>query len=273
MLKHIITIALVLVAALSVRADEKEYYNLAGKADQAIKDGKWEEAESYLRQAMRLDPANPSNVLLLSNLGMVQHYDGRDDDAIATLSDAHIMTPNSVTVLLNRAKVLTSLGYEDRAMSDYSRVISLDSTLVEPRFYRSMMLLGRGDTINARNDIDTLQAMAPSDRLTHVATASLLIHNGDYAEAIPHLSTAIELHPDPSYYSSRALCFLLTDNPGAAAEDIGRGLQLDPTDGELYLLRAMLNKMRYRPDDAKADGEKAIKFGVNPERVRLLLAH
>lgn len=29
--------------------------------------------------------------------------------------------------------------------------------------------------------------------------------------------------------------------------------------------------MRYRPDDAKADGETAVKMGVDPQKVKLLL--
>ncbi len=67
------------------------------------------------------------------------------------------------------------------------------------------------------------------------------------------------------------MCYLYTDDPAAAADDIAHGIELDPTDGELYLYRAVLNKMRYRPDDAKADAEKAVKFGVNPALAKALL--
>jgi Tfp pilus assembly protein PilF len=65
--------------------------------------------------------------------------------------------------------------------------------------------------------------------------------------------------------------YLQINDIALAAEDIANGLSLDPTDPELYIYRAMLNKMRYRPDDAKADAETAIKFGADPERIKKLL--
>ena len=46
---------------------------------------------------------------------------------------------------------------------------------------------------------------------------------------------------------------------------------MTPDDGELYLYRAALNKMRYRPDDAKADALKAIELGVDKKRAAQFL--
>ena len=202
---------------------------------------------------------------------MVQFYDGRTEDAISTLSDAHRIAPASVTILLNRARVFTSSGMDDAALRDYSEVITLDSTLAEPRFYRAMIELNRGNLAPARADIDTLAMRHADDRFTHIGLATLLMREGRYADAIPHFNKVLKDNPDAAYLGSRALCYLLTDDPGAAADDLARAIELDPTDGELYLYRAMLNKVRYRPDDARADGEKAIKFGVAPERVKMLL--
>lgn len=274
----LLTLICVLSLPVCLHADEPTkdsdtYYSLIGDADKAIADGKWNEAEDYLRRAMRLEPANPSNVLLLSNLGMIQFYDGRDNEAIATLTDAHKIAPASVTVLMNRARVYTSTGQTELAAKDYSRVISLDSTLTEPRFYRAMLSLNSGHREAAEADIDTLISMDPSGRLTNVAQATILMARSDFKNAIPHLSTAIRIQPDASYYSSRALCYLYTEDPAAAADDIARGLELDPTDGELYLYRALLNKMRYRPDDAEADAEKAVKYGVSPQFAKSLLGN
>lgn len=270
------TILLIVVsltmAAMNAFADSRaDYYNLMGDADKAINEGRWADAEETLRKAMRMEPSNPSNVLLMSNLGMVQFYDGRPDEAVATLSDAHFIAPASVVVLMNRARVLTSMGLTERAADDYGRVIRLDSTLAEPRFYRSMINLKAGNNAAAMAEIDTLRQRMPDDRLTHIAEATLMINAGQWSDAIPHLSAALREQPDAAYYGQRALCYLLTDDPSAAADDIARGIELDPTDGELYLYRAMLNKMRYRPDDATADGEKAVRYGVDPARVKAAL--
>lgn len=248
-----------------------DYLDWVDKAEKAIKESKWSDAEQALREALRSEPGNPGNVLLMSNLGMILYYDGRTEEALSTLTQAHDIAPRSVTVLMNRARIYSSTGRTEQAKSDYSTVITLDSTLAEPRFYRAMISLHQGSGEDFKADLDTLAAMAPEHRLTHLAQATLLMETGQYREAIPHLTAAIDSDADASYYGSRAFCYLLTGDLQRASDDIAKGLELDPTDGELYLYRGLLNKMRYRPSDAKADGDKAIKYGIDPKRVKQLL--
>lgn len=258
-------------AAHAVDTPSDEYFSLMGEADKAIKEGKWENAEKHLRHAMSIEPGNPSNVLLMSNLGMVQYYDGRDAEALGTLNSAHIMAPASVTVLQNRARILTALGRTDEAIADYRTIVRLDSTLIEPRFYLAMISLGSNDLEVVKKEVDAMRNINPDHKLTYLAEATLLTHLNKFTEAIPLLTKLIDTAPESSYYGSRALCRLMTSQLPEAADDIARGLELDPTDGDLYLYRAMLNKMRYRQADAEADGEKAIKFGVASDRVKAIL--
>lgn len=252
-------------------ATDPDYYLLMEKSDKAIAEGHWTEAEDALRQALRLEPANPSNILLLSNLGMIQFYDGRSDDAIATLTMAHRMAPNSVTVLQNRAKVYNSTGMIDQARMDYDQVIRLDSTLIEPRFYRAMISLHQGNFAAADSMVRTIEQMAPSSRLANAGRGLLYMSKAEFANAVPCLTSVIKDDPDPSYIGSRAFCYLMLGELGQASEDIARAIELDPTDGELYLYRAMLNKMRYRPDDAQADADRARQFGVSAQTIDRLL--
>lgn len=64
---------------------------------------------------------------------------------------------------------------------------------------------------------------------------------------------------------------MLCGNLQDASDDINAALSMTPDDGELYLYRAALNKMRYRPDDAKADALKAIELGVDKKRAAQFL--
>ncbi|MCM1348417.1 MAG: tetratricopeptide repeat protein [Firmicutes bacterium] len=248
-----------------------DYVQLVEDADKAIADMKWTDAIDLLDRAMRLDPANPSNVLLLSNKGMLQYYNGADSASLETLTIAHNIAPASVTVLQNRAKVFTSAGRLGEALADYSTIISLDSTLVEPWFYRAMINFRAGKQAEALADINEMKRRFPESSSTTLAEATYLTFTGQFNEAIPLLSKIIEEKPTAADYSSRALCYLMTGQLPEASDDIAHGLELDPTDGELYLYRALLNKMRYRPDDAKADAEKARLYGVSSERVKALM--
>ena len=82
------------------------YYNLVGDADSAIARGQWAKAEEALLSAMRLEPSNPGNIMLMSNLGIVQYNSGRDSLALVTQTQAHAIAPRSVTLQGIRARVL-----------------------------------------------------------------------------------------------------------------------------------------------------------------------
>lgn len=76
---------------------------------------------------------------------------------------------------------------------------------------------------------------------------------------------------EPEYYGARAYCNLMTNHLQEASDDIAAALELTPDDGELYLYRAALNKMRFRPADATADAKKAIELGIDPRRALPLM--
>lgn len=64
---------------------------------------------------------------------------------------------------------------------------------------------------------------------------------------------------------------MMTGDLNSAAIDIAEAISLDPSDGDLYLQRAILHKMRFRPNDANADGQRAIELGVPSDKVRSIL--
>ena len=66
-------LAAVLPALLLAASDYLKYIDLA---DEAVRKQDWNRAEELLREAMRSEPSNPQNVMLLSNVGMFQFYRG-----------------------------------------------------------------------------------------------------------------------------------------------------------------------------------------------------
>ncbi len=269
MIRYAIFVILIFVSLLAFA--NQSYLDIVGEVDDAIADNRWSDAEELLLKALHLEPSNPSNVLLISNLGMVRFQMGQDSLALATLNDAHVIAPASVTVLSNRARVLNALGREKEAYSDYTRILELDSTVIEPYFYHGMIAMRLGDIPTAEKDFNKLKALSPNATITAIGLASLYSSTGNYIEAIKQYSILIDNDPISEYYSGRAACYLMTDQLNEASADIASGLKSNPNDGELYLYRAYLNKLRYRKDDALIDAKKAIELGVNPQRVATLL--
>lgn len=262
---------ILLISALSAAAQSNSYNKLIDQADKAIAKQNWETAESCIISAMRAEPDNPGNILLLSNLGMIQFYQGRDSLAIATLTDAHRLAPSSVTVLCNRARVLTSAGMLKAAISDYDAAAALDSTIYQPYLYRGLINLSLGNISEAQVQLTKLNQLFPDLTDTHIALAALYSAIEQPDEAIPHFNLLIKANPQAEYYAGRAMCFIQTDRLIDASEDITSGLELDPECAELYVCRALLNHRAYRRDEAMRDAQRAIDLGTNRQRLYKLL--
>ena len=93
----------------------RSYYQWVERADSCIKAKDWAGAEQALLSALRAEPANGQNSLLMSNLGTVQRYAGKYDEALRSYSNGLLMTPNSVTLLRNRAALFSEIDSIDRA--------------------------------------------------------------------------------------------------------------------------------------------------------------
>ena len=233
------------VFSFAVKADSK-YMQFIGDADKAIEKGDYQQAIQLLGEALRTEPDNSGNVMLLSNIGMLNYYLGADSLAIHYLTMAHDMAPESVTILSNRAKVFSETRRLGAALRDLREITRLDSTLYRPYLNIGVIYLTVGDTTQAK-----------------VAR--------DNVDAIKQYSTLIAQDPTADLYAARALCHVALEHYTEASEDIAEGMSLDPDCSELYVARACLNKRTYRNDDALNDAQRAIDLGADKRRVKSLL--
>lgn len=279
MRKLIVITALTLcVLVAGARKKEKEqsaepqspYLTLVELADTAIAHREFQEAINLFHQAMTLEPGNPANIMLISNTGMLYYYLGNDSMAVATLDMAHEMAPNSVTVLLNRANVNNGIGRYSQALVDYTKVTEMDSTLIEPWIQKCMLQLRGGDVRGAEASLAEAEKLGPYAKETYLAKAILFSKTNRPKEALPYLNRLIKKDPSSEYYAERAMCRLQLDDLGGASDDIGKGIELDQLNPDLYVARALLNKRRFREEDSKADARKAINLGANPKFVSAL---
>lgn len=245
--------------------------NLWAKIDKAIAGENWDMADSLIVETLTQHPDEATRAMLLSNLGMIRYYAGKDSLAVATLTQAHREAPAAVAILSNRAKVLTSMGHVAAAVADYNQIEQLDSTYSDTYLYRGLIYLYNGYFEDAFRDLNKREQMSPRSEDTLIALASYYTITEDYESAVPYYSELIRDNAQAEYYAGRAMCAIHLNRLYDAAEDIAEGLALDPNYSELYLCRAILNKRRYCPDDAHSDAERAISLGASPTRVNALL--
>lgn len=271
-IKCILTVIFPIIAVVLCNAQNSSgYLQLVDEADKAIKDCNWEKADSCLTTAIESEPDNPSSILLMSNLGMIRFYAGNDSMALVTLDRAVNSAPASVAVLANRARVLTATGHTAEAIRDYNTIEHLDSTYTAPYLYRGMIYLYMGAMDEAKKNFEKLRELDDKSLDACVALANYYTFTEQPEEAIPYYKKLIDNSPEAAYYAGRARCQLQRDALLDASEDIASGIELDPDYAELYICRAILNKKRYRMDDALTDGNHAIQLGADKNYVYRLL--
>ena len=81
----------------------QSYTEIVEQAMECTQKDSLQQAEDLFRKALKMDPKNPRNALLFSNLGTVQKRMGKTDEAIESYSLALNITPYAPAILQNRA--------------------------------------------------------------------------------------------------------------------------------------------------------------------------
>lgn len=250
--------------------EEDPYYLLTEQASQAIKAEKYDDAAARLLEAISVKPNAPENVMLLSNLGMVYSYQGKDSLALETLDEVLRRAPAMRTVLLNRAGILLKLRRDTEAASDLTKVIAADSTNIKARYLRGMAAIHNRNLAQAEEDFAVLKDTDPNGDDTAIAMSTLFVVQGRSREAIPYLKTLTERVPDADTYATLADCYIDLGELSEAGATIKEGLEKFPDNGELYLCRAELGVASYRLDEAHADARKARMLGVPKQAIEAI---
>lgn len=247
--------------------DERPYFILIDESERSLAAGDYDAAGLRLVEAMGIEPDNPLNVALLSNLGMIYYYNGQDTLALTTLNEAVKRAPKLIGARQHRATVLAALGRDNDALDDYNAILDIDSINTDALFMRAMMSIYKGDFATAQHDAQTLDRIVPLTSRSLLANATLRATLGNSREAIALYRKLLDLDKQPEYYAALAGCLIDIDDLNEASDIIGKGLERYSQDPELYYYRALLNHKRYLDKDAREDAKLAIKYGANPQKV------
>lgn len=256
--------------SLEMAYEERPYFLLISQSEEALGRGDYEAAALRLVEAMSVEPENPLNVAVMSNLGMLYYYNGQDTLALQVLDKAVERAPRMLAPREGRARILLTMGKDREAFKEYSDIIEIDSLNTDSRFMRAMISLYHGDMPTAKVDIDLLTQVVPLTRNTLLAQATYAMMDSNNIEAISLFRKLIEMDSAPEYYSNMVKCMLAVDNLADASETLGKALEKYPRDPELYYYRAVLNMRRYLKKEAIEDAKRAIELGADPKKVKEL---
>lgn len=248
------------------------YLELADSADFFIARENWNRAEEKIIEALRLEPANFSNSLLLANLGLIQTNKGKYDEAIESLSMGLQLAPSSTVLLNNRAHTFLLLDSIDRAIADLDKSLQKDSLQEWTLKTRAFISLSRQDIPKAKLLFGKLQTFAPDNSSLYGGLAAIAEYEGNNEEAKKNYLKALELNPNDDETRQAYILWLINNNDYTNARtQIREGLAKNMEDPFYYLLRGYLHRLNYRPDEALADKKIAISKGIDLKLVEKYL--
>ena len=164
-IRQILTFASIMVCALLSGAQTltSTYVELADSADRYIRAERWQDAERVIVKALRHEPANRSNYLLWSNLGIVRERQENYPGALEAYGIGLASAPRSTMLLTNRARTYLATGQLAAARADLDSALDVDSTLQWPRKMRGVIRAALGDLDGADADLDIYTARWGAD--------------------------------------------------------------------------------------------------------------
>ena len=229
---------LLFLLLFSLTVSSQTYRELSEKAIDYIEEDSLAQAEDFLVQAMKLEPSNPHNALLFSNLGLVQRRLGRYDDALQSYTYALNIAPNAVPILLDRAALFMEKGMTDRAYQDYCEVLDADKVNKEALLMRAYIYVIRRDYKAAHMDYDRLLELDPQSYSGRLGLATLEQKEGKFREALEILNKMLAATPeDATLYIARADVEREMKHEDLALVDLEEAIRLDAASADAYLLR------------------------------------
>ena len=267
--------------AVAIPAFSQTYEELSERAVAATEQDSLTLAEEYIMKALKLDPANPHNALLFSNLGTIQRRQHQYEQALESYTLALNIAPHTVPILMNRAALYLELGKDEQARVDYALALDIETDNREALLMRAYIYRQKRDYKAARSDYERLLKLSPLSYNGRLGLAMLEQKEGKYEEALSLLNKMIADKADeatqitaPHYsvlYVARAGVEKDMQHIDMALIDLEEAIKLDPSQSEAYLMRGQIYLSQKKKELAKRDFEKAVTLGVPQADVRDLL--
>ncbi|MBQ0057365.1 MAG: tetratricopeptide repeat protein [Bacteroidales bacterium] len=229
-------------------------------------------AEECLKQAMRLEPANPGNGLLFSNLGTLQRRQGKLQEAEISFSCAVALLEDIPSVRANRAQLYAEMERYQDAIEDYTALIRRDPMNETWLYERGLCRFMSSDTIGAQEDFEYIDRFNPNSAKSRLGMAIIYKAQRQYSLAADLYDALLKANPKSwSLLRDRAEVYYLSNRMGAALTDINESIKLNSQDPMSFVLRAQIRYAKGDREYARRDINTALEMGLSQQIVSQML--
>lgn len=158
----------------AITADNRHYNGWYGLGSVYERMGKFDVAEKHYKAATQI---NPNNAMIVVRMGMVSIF-------------GQTRWPDT-----NDSKVFDKMKRLDLALMHYSNAATLDPRSIIARFRKAQILLKLGRSRESLDELSYLKDLAPDDANIHFLLGRCYKKQRDRANAIRHLTIAMNLDP------------------------------------------------------------------------------
>ncbi|MCD7935782.1 MAG: tetratricopeptide repeat protein [Tannerellaceae bacterium] len=250
----------------------QSYEELIEKSYEYVDQNELAAAEESLRAAMRLEPGNPHNYALLTNLGTIQWRQGNLEEAVLSYTAALSRNSQNISILESRASLYVLLGETEKAINDYSTILVNDPTNQDALYNRGILYLQIQNFLLAEADFDKMIEINDKTINGRLGHAILEKMRGNYNESERIYNYLINEMPRYWFlYESRADLYFQMGKNGRAMADLNKVFTETEPNAALYVLRGKVKLAQYEKAAAIKDFTTAKEMGYDPEVIADLM--
>ena len=221
------------------------------------------QAEQCLKNAMKLEPANPQNGLLFVNLGTIQRNQQNYQDAEISYTCAISLLEENTVAFSTRASLYAEMEEYQKAIDDYSVIIGRNPENEDALYERALCRFMNNDTVGARFDLETIDKFNPKSAKSRLGMAMVYKAMGENAMAVELYNALIKANPNSwSLLRDRAEVYFFSKRLGAALIDIDKSISMNGKDPLSYFLRAKIRWAKGDREYARRDLNRAVELGL-----------
>ena len=255
-MKKLLSVCCLCACVMGVQAQSHgTYKEYVRRALEAISDDKTEDAEELFREAMKAEPAQRSNAMIYYQIGRIQEHRGKPRKALQSYTQGLNIAPHVLPLRMARARLYMEMGNQEKALVDYSDVLDWKEDEEEALFMRAYIYTGQRLYKKARADYEALLKLNPAHEEARIGLVLLNEKDNRPREAMEQINAV------------RAGLEQTRKQYEASEADFTKAITLDPSNIDYLLNRAALYAEIGETKKARADLDKALELGANPEDV------
>jgi Flp pilus assembly protein TadD len=199
-----------------------------------------------------LDHGAGRDFMALKIMGAILLVQGRNEEALARLTDSKRLRPDYADTRYNLGLALSRQGRLDEAMSQYSEAVQLDPRHLDALANLGVMLSRQGRFEEAARRFTKVLQLGPDHVNAHYNLGLILSHWGRSEPARVHLAEAVRLDPgNPNAHANLGVVLARLGRFEEAVPQLEEAVRLDPGNvdarSNLGVVLSRLGRIATRP--------------------------